>query len=484
MKFFYRLCLAAAAVISAGSLQARPAGEKPNVIIILADDLGYAGLSCFGGEGISTPTLDRLAENGVKCENFYSNSTVCTPTRVALMTGRYQQRVGVDHIYYYCLKENDGLDPNTSPLLAKQFKAAGYVTGVFGKWHLGAGPAYRPDKLGFDWFTGFLDGNIDFISHHNTESKVDWWVKNEERNQEGYAQDLLNEAVVDFIDEHHEKPFFLYVPLAAVHVPMQGPKDEPLRTDSFYAYRVDHLFPRDEYMRRYSDMVTSIDRGVDMMMAALQKYELEENTLVIFTSDNGGEAIGVGHAKVNGPFRGHKVNMYEGGLRVPGLMYWKGMLGGESASQTSDEVMLTMDLFPTVLEAAGIEYNDDYPLDGVSLWPAVSKQEPLAERDLFWMHTERLVMRRGDWKLIRQDGGEELYNLADDLAEANDLSASAEQQERVQQMLKDSDQWRKETAIGVPAEREIGVWVKPVWPCSRDVKAFNEGREYSWPNNK
>lgn len=284
--------------------------QKPNIVLIMADDLGYAGLSCFGGKGISTPNLDSLASKGVKFTNFYSNSTVCSPTRVALLTGRYQQRVGLDHIYFHCM-DDDGLDPCQNQVLAKQLKKAGYHTGAFGKWHLGSGERFRPQAHGFDEFVGFLDGNIDFISHHNTESNPDWWVDHKLHNQKGYATTLLNNAAVNFIERNHDKPFFLYLPEAAVHVPMQGPDDPPLRTDEFYAYKVDHLLSKEEYMRRYSQMVSCMDDGVGQIMQTLRKYGIEDNTIVFFLSDNGGERVGVKHGNVNGKLRGHKCTMYE-----------------------------------------------------------------------------------------------------------------------------------------------------------------------------
>lgn len=244
-KAYYILLLFTLSLMffSCKNIEMTKAPGKPNIIVILADDLGYAGLSCFGGQGIATPELDKLARNGVICTNFYANSTVCSPTRVALMSGRYQQRVGLDHIYFYCV-DSVGFDPKTNPSMPLLFKKAGYKTGVFGKWHLGSGPDFQPKAHGFDDFVGFLDGNIDFISKHNTESEVDWYVHHEKMDQPGYVTDLLTDAVVDFIDREHEHPFLIYLPEAAVHVPLQGADDPPLRTDDYYTYKVDHKFPK------------------------------------------------------------------------------------------------------------------------------------------------------------------------------------------------------------------------------------------------
>ncbi|MEC3905712.1 sulfatase-like hydrolase/transferase [Tamlana sp. 2201CG12-4] len=448
--------------------------SRPNIILIMADDLGYAGLSSFGGEGIYTPQLDKLAQEGVKCTNFYSNSTVCSPTRVALMTGRYQQRVGLDHIYFHCLKD-DGLDPDENKVLAKELKKVGYHTGVFGKWHLGAGEKYQPKNQGFDEFVGFLDGNIDFISHHNTESFADWWVDHKLNNQEGYATTLLNTAAVKFIEDNHQKPFFLYMPQAAVHVPMQGPNDKAMRTDEFYAYKVDHHFSKEEYMRRYSEMVAEMDKGVGQIMNTLRKYNIEDNTLVIFISDNGGEFLGVKHGKVNGNTRGHKGTMYEGGIKVPGVFYWKGKL---SPGQVNTQVMLSMDIFPTVLKLAGVKSDRTNKPDGVDLWKTLSKGKSIKKRDVFWMHSERLVMRSDNLKLIRQNKGVELYDLEADPLEKNDLFQDQDYTKVISRMIQKSDAWRNKTAIGFPLKRDIGVFVKTDWPCKRDLKAFNKGKTW------
>ncbi|TLX75802.1 sulfatase [Labilibacter sediminis] len=453
--------------------------SKPNVIVILADDLGYAGLSCFGGEGISTPHLDKLAENGVKCTNFYANSTVCSPTRVALLSGRYQQRVGLDHIYFHCV-DSVGFDPKTNPSLPVILKENGYKTGVFGKWHLGSGKNYQPRAHGFDDFVGFLDGNIDFISKHNTESEVDWFVHHEPSNEKGYVTHLLNDAVVDFIEREKDNPFFIYLPEAAVHVPMQGPNDPPLRTDDFYTYKVDHKFPKDEYMRRYAEMITAMDNGVGKIVESLKKHKLLENTLIIFSSDNGGEPTGVKYGKVNGKHRGHKGDMYEGGIKVPTLFYWKGKLQPQVNSQT----MLTMDIFPTIMDIANIPYKTNSAPDGVSVWNSLSANTPLEPRDIFWMHRERLVYRHGDLKLIWQNGNNELYDLAKDPLETTDLKNLPEYQDILADMIKTGEEWHKNTATGFPKQRELGVRVNTPWPCKRDLKLFNNNKSYHWINNE
>ena len=458
-------------IFTYASAQIGPEMQKPNIILIMADDLGYAGLSCFGGAGIKTPELDRLATNGVKCTNFYSNSTVCSPARVALLTGRYQQRVGLDHIYYPCI-DGDGLNPNENVVLAAELKKAGYYTGVFGKWHLGHEEKYMPKNLGFDEFTGFLDGNIDFISHHNTRSKEDWWIDHKLKNEEGYATTLLNNAAVNFIEDNHEKPFFIYLPHAAVHVPMQGPNDPALRTKEYWQYRVDKNMTDKVYMRRYSEMMASVDNGVGRIMKTLKKYSIEKNTLIIFISDNGGDQRGVKAGNVNGGLKGYKGTMYEGGIKVPALFYWKGML---EPGMINDQVMLTMDIFPTLLHLTGIPENKKLKPDGTNLWKTLKTGKELKKRNLFWMHKERLVMRTKNLKFIIQDSDIELYDLDKDPTEMVDLSKERNYKKIVNKMLSKSSKWHKKTAIGFPLERSLGKDLKIPWPCKReDLEEYNK----------
>ncbi|GJM61848.1 sulfatase-like hydrolase/transferase [Persicobacter diffluens] len=444
--------------------------NPPNVIVILADDLGWAGLSSYGGMGIESPELDALAENGVKCNQFYAASSVCTPTRVALLTGRYQQRVGLDHIYYYCERDK-GLDPAENPLIQKAFKAAGYTTGIFGKWHLGSGEKYLPSSAGFDEFTGFLDGNIDFISKHNTESEVDWYEHHQPVDREGYVTHLLNDAVADFIEENKDQPFFAYIPHAAVHVPMQGPDDPALRTDDFYAYRADGKMDSTDYMRRYTQMVKAMDEGVGQMMETLRKHDLEENTLIIFTSDNGGERIGMRQGRVNGPFRGHKELLYEGGIRVPAIFYWKGKL---QAGLTNDTPMFIQDLFPTICEAVNMPYPEKWKSDGQSFWSNLAEDKPAEARDMVWMHREKMAFRRGDMKLLRLRNKQvELYNMKTDPFEKHNLANDPAYANLVEELIQAGDDWQKEVATGYPGSREIGVYEDIDWPCKRDLEAFN-----------
>lgn len=454
--------------------------KQPNIILILADDLGYAGLGSFGGTDIATPQLDALAANGISLTNFYANSTVCSPTRVALLSGRYQQRVGLDHIYYHC-RADMGFDPAENPSLSRILKQHGYRTGIFGKWHLGSHERFQPRAHDFDQFVGFLDGNIDFVSKHNTESQVDWWVDHRKADQPGYVTDLLTEAVVEFIESTDDRPFFVYLSEAAVHVPMQAPGDPALRTNDFYKYRVDGKFPRDEYMRRYAGMLASMDAGIGRIMQSLRDRGIEENTLIIFTSDNGGESIGVRHGKANGALRGAKGSLYEGGIKVPAIVYWKGKLG---IGSIDDQLMMSMDLMPTILDFAGIDAEAGTGTDGVSLVDVLMTRTTLDDRDVFWMHRHRLAMRRGDFKLIRNTTTPELYNLSVDPFEEENLAGQEQYADLLRDMLDASDAWQDATATGVPGEREIGVATRMPALCKRDLDAFNKGRDYYWKGRR
>jgi arylsulfatase A-like enzyme len=283
-------------------------------------------------------------------------------------------------------------------------------------------------------------------------------------SQYGYVTDLLSDAVIAFIDSEPDKPFFVYMSQAAVHVPMQGPDDAPLRTANYYAYKADHKFSTVEYMRRYSEMLTSMDQGVKRITEALEKHEIDDRTLIIFVSDNGGTAEGALHGRVNGDLRGFKGTMYEGGIKVPAFFYWK---GGLAPRVLDGDVGLTMDLFPTILEFAGIEYEGVERLDGVSLVPALRNGERMQPRDLFWMHTHRLAMRRGGMKLVRSTRQPELYDLIVDPREMIDLAGEPAYAGYLQDMVRASDRWKQITAEGQLGEREIGV-ARPVQGCQRD----------------
>ena len=390
--------------------------QRPNVILIMADDMGYGGVNFTGGKGLQTPNLDRLAHEGVTCTNFHTNAPVSSATRCSIMTGMYQQRTGLDHIYSESHPE-DGLD-TCVVTLAEHLQRSGYRTGMFGKWHLGESQKFNPTHQGFDEFIGFMKGNIDFESHYSTSQKLDWWHGTELSSEKGYVTDLINSHAVDFIRESGQQPFFLYVPHAAIHVPMQAPGDPAIRDSHKYAYRNDIKMSSEEYMRRYRGMVASIDEGVGMIMDELDKTGKTDNTIIIFLSDNGGEKVSLNkYPEANGIYRGWKCTLYEGGIRVPALFYWNGHL----LPSKNDEMMMSMDLFPTILNWCNVPYEKD-AIDGKALNVTLEKGKAMNRRDLFWANKGISAMVSDEWKLVWSKESAELYNLEKDPSEQNDLS--------------------------------------------------------------
>ena len=437
------LALPMATLIGCGSTQKQ---DKPNVILILADDMGYSGITAFGGQNLHTPALDKLAENGVICTNFYSNAPVSSPTRAAIMTGSYQQRVGLNHIYSET-DPMDGLDPAIHPTFANQLQANGYRTGVMGKWHLGQDIMFNPLNNGFDTFHGYTMGNIDFISHYNTQRRIDWWYNKEERDEPGYVTDLINKYAVDFIKDAAGEPFFLYVAHDAIHVPIQGRNDPPVRTDSTYAYRNDTEMTVEEYQRVYREMITIMDEGVQMMVDELEKEGILDNTLIIFVSDNGAEQIaGQKYDGANGYFNGYKAVLYEGGIHVPAIFYYPKTM----QHRENNQLMVTMDLMPTILEFCGIE-NQKPEIDGISLLQTLTNECcDIPERNLFWSNMGWMAMRSNEWKLVQQRNKTELFNMLIDPKEQHDLSSVYP--EKTEEMKEATEAWWNEVTAGTRLE--------------------------------
>ena len=430
-------------ITAAGSADAQT-DNKPNVVLIMMDDMGYSGITPFGGIGLDTPALDWLASEGVRCTNFHANAPVCSPTRVSIMTGSYQQRVGLNHIYSES-DPMDGLDPEVNPSFAIKLKEAGYRTGVFGKWHLGMDEKFNPVNHGFDEFWGFLKGNIDFVSHINTSREVDWWHNTEPSDEQGYATELINKHVVDFLRDSEGQPFFCYIPHAAIHTPIQAPGDPAFRTEGSYGYDNGRSLSDEEYQRRYRGMIKCVDDGVQMILDELKRQNILDNTLIIFLSDNGAVATAAQkYPGANGFFNGAKVSLYEGGIRVPAIFYHPKSM----QHRDNSEMMLTMDLMPTIMEFCGVE--NDRKIDGVSLLPALVDGKPMPERDVFWSNLGSIAMQRGEWKLVRRGNSAELFNMIIDPKEQHDLSA--EYPERTEKMVAATDNWWAEVTAGTRME--------------------------------
>ncbi len=413
MKFFYLskfwICLVPAVVLLTGC-KSPGTDKRPNIIIILADDLGYGGLSCYGNDSINTPYLDFLAENGIRFTDFHSNASVCTPTRAALLTGRYQQRSGLEGVIYARGETRQTGLALSELTLAEILKENGYSTGIIGKWHLGYRDQYNPVHQGFDEFYGFRSGNVDYHSHYDNTGVYDWWHNLDSVYEEGYVTDLISSHSIEFVKNHRNDPFFLYVAHEAPHVPFQGRKDPAYRfPDKDFTY----YGPVEDRHRAYREMVEVMDESIGELINTLEQLQIDEHTLIFFCSDNGA-ILPYGD---NGPLRGEKGSLWEGGHRVPGIAYWKGKIN----SSVSDETVLTFDLFPTALSIANIPYPEYKVPDGMDISSLLFNSEELPDRYLFWRYRDQKVSRGGPWKLMIDQSDTLLFNLEQDPGETRNI---------------------------------------------------------------
>ena len=304
--------------------------DKPNFIIIMADDLGYGDLSCYGAKDIKTPHIDALAKRGMRFTDYHSNGPVCSPTRAALMTGRYQQRSGITGVVTAKSHRHVGMDLKESTF-AEVLKSSGYITALFGKWHLGYKTDYNPVHQGFDEFAGFVSGNVDYHSHIDQEGFEDWWQDTDLKPEKGYSTYLIAQHGLGFLEKYKSQPFCLYLAHEAPHYPLQGPDDSPAR-------KVGHGRPADKKQKQprnvYCRMVEALDKTVGQIVDKVKQLGLEENTFIFFCSDNGATDTGS-----NEPLRGHKGQLWEGGHRVPGIAYWPGKI---AAGTVTDETAMSM----------------------------------------------------------------------------------------------------------------------------------------------
>jgi arylsulfatase A-like enzyme len=420
-RLFVLLSLFAALLVAGSAAAGRvSASSRPNVLLIVADDLGYGDLSCYGAPDLRTPNIDALAAEGVRFSRFYANSPVCSPTRAALMSGCYPDRVGVPGVIRTFPSDNWGYLSQQTPLLPVVLKKAGYHTALVGKWHLGLSAPNTPNHRGFDHFHGFLgDMMDDYLTHRRHD--VNYMRLNErEIDPPGHATELFSDWASDYIRSRkgQSKPFFLYLAYNAPHVPVQPP-------DS-YVTRVKQRNPGIADRRaRLAALIEQMDDGIGRVITALKRSGAYENTLIVFTSDNGGQ-LSAGAS--NGNLRGAKEDMYEGGIREPLCAVWPGHIRGGTRS---DRVAMAMDLFPTLCEAAGAKV--PLPCDGVSILPDLTGVQRQDDRTLFWVRREGgaryqgnavYAARRGDWKLVYNSpfASLELYNLRDDPQEKTDLA--------------------------------------------------------------
>ncbi len=413
---------------------ARDIERKPNIIIILADDYGYGDVGCYGSERFQTPHLDALAAGGLRFTDFHSNGAVCSPTRAALLTGRYQQRTGIHGVVTAAGHRHTGLDLEETSF-AEVLKSEGYSTALFGKWHLGYLPEYNPIRQGFDEFRGYVSGNVDYHAHLDQTGMEDWWKQDQLIPESGYTTDLITDHGVEFIKSHGEKPFLLYIAHEAPHYPYQGRHDPP-------RYTREHGRTSDSVtIEVYREMIEVMDEGVGRIRQALVDAGLMENTFIFFFSDNG--PSGPGSA---GLLRGKKGEIWEGGHRVPAIACWPGKI---EEGRVSDLTAMGADLLPTMAAIGGIALPAYLQLDGINLLPHLIENKRPAPRPLFWWHQDQLAIRQGDFKLISNTSFSEtsLYNLKVDLREENDLAAECP--DLVQELLVILKEWQKEVTTGV-----------------------------------
>jgi arylsulfatase A len=419
-----RALLLGGLLLSSGSgLWAAGPERRPNIVFVLVDDMGYNDLGCMGSKDLPTPNIDRLAREGVRFTDFYSNAPVCTPTRAAFITGRYQQRTGLEWALGYTAEqfrlsdgkwvpEPDKLALGLSPRdtsLPRLLKEAGYGTAAFGKWHLGFRPQFNPTLHGFDEYFGVLLGHTDYYRYKYFDGTYQLYENTKPAKAMGYMTDLINQRAVDYIKRKGKRPFFLYVPYNAVHWPFQVP-DRPdqilTRENRFDGTRKDYIA-----------MLQRIDRGVGEMLRALEKEGVLDDTLFIFSSDNGGERL-----SDNAPLFNHKSTLWEGGIRVPCLMRWPARL---PKGKVTGQVGITMDLTATILAAAGVKLPADYRPDGIDLVPILSGKKPARPRTLFWRvdrsDRKQKAVRHGKWKYVKDGMVDMLFDLEKDISERRDL---------------------------------------------------------------
>jgi arylsulfatase A-like enzyme len=420
-----------------------PGDQKPNILFILADDLGYADLSIYGQTDFQTPHLDQLARQGLRFTQAYANSAVCSASRFGLITGRYQYRLrgGLEEPIAGA-SDTVGLPP-THPTLPSLLKKEGYTTALFGKWHMGYLPTFGPLKSGYDVFFGNYGGALDYFTHKfavGPQEPEDLYEGEVPVHKIGYYTDLLADRAADYIAAHDaSKPFFLSLHFTAPHWPWEGPDDEATSRE------IKSIFHYDGgSLAIYAKMVTAMDSAIGRVLKALEDRGLSKNTIVIFTSDNGGERF-----SKTWPFSGQKTELLEGGIRVPAIVRWPSRIG---PAQTNSQVAIHMDWLPTLLAAAGAVPDSAYPPDGDNLLPIILGDTAPYPRTLFWRYkanTQRAV-RSGDWKYFKISGNEFLFNLAADQRERANLA-----QKNPQVLARLKEQWEAWDATMLPITKDV-----------------------------
>lgn len=417
--------------------------RKPNVIVILADDMGWAEMGTQGCKDVPTPNLDAIAKNGVRFTDGYVSCPVCSPTRAGLMTGRYQTRFGHEG------NPGPGMDnkawglPLDQKTIANYMKDLGYATGAIGKWHLGDNAEHHPNKRGFDEFFGFIGGAHPYLDP--TTNSFNTIQRNgkpvDEKDHLTYA---FGREAVSFIGSHKDKPFFLYLAFNAVHAPLQRPR------------RLQNAFPeiKDEKRRSFATLLSSMDEMVGAVVKKVTDEKLEKDTLIIFLSDNGGPTPGT--TSSNLPFKGFKTQVHEGGIRIPYMVQW---VGHVPAGKTYSKPLISLDILPTAVAVAGGKV--DHRVEGVNMLPYITgKNEETPHDTLYWKFDKQWAIRKGDWKLSRHETkGVRLYNLKEDPSEKNDRSG--DYAEKVSQLTAAWNEWDAKN-------------INKLWPCKADAPWTDE----------
>jgi len=416
---------------------------KPNVIVILADDQGFADIGVHGCKDCRTPNIDSIARNGIRFTNGYTSCPVCSPMRAGLQTGRYQQRFGFYHNPPKDLDRTNWGLPLDQKTFAQYMKEQGYVTAAIGKWHLGDNEPFHPNKRGYDEFFGFVGGAHNYM-HPESGSFNAVQRNGKPVDEKEYLTYAFGREAVSFIERNKKKPFFLYLAFNAPHSPLQA------------AVRDQEKFPeiQDQRRRTFAQMQLAMDNCIGDVLKKVREAGLEEDTLIVYMSDNG--APTPGNTSRNDPFKGFKTQVHEGGIHVPFMMQWKGKI---PAGKTYDKPVISLDLLPTAVAAAGGKIASN--VDGVDLMPYITgKKTGSPHRALFWHFDKQSAIRMGDWKLSRhEDKGIRLHNLANDPTEKTDLAH--EDRDKVAELLAEWERWSADN-------------VKPMWPSKADAPWTNE----------
>jgi arylsulfatase A-like enzyme len=429
-----------------------PSPQRPNFVFIVADDLGYADLGCYDGRpaefGPVSPHIDALAEGGLRFTEGYSNAPVCSPTRFALMTGRYQYRLrgALDEPMSSRTRDSAVLGlPPSHPTLPSLLRAAGYRTALVGKWHLGYPPHFSPLRSGYEEFFGPMSGGVDYFSHRTTSGHHDLWLGEQDHAADGYLTDLISDRAVDYLERtaRASAPFLLSLHYTAPHWPWETRDDahlsEEVRSNLFHVHGGS--------IQTYRRMIHHMDEGIGRVVQTLRRLGALENTLLVFTSDNGGERF-----SDNWPLVGGKMDLTEGGIRVPWIAHWPAVI---QPGKSSAQHCLTMDWTATMLDAAGVTADPEHPLDGVSLLPLLHGG-PAFERAMYWRmnHRGQRALRRGRWKYLQVDGHDYLFDIDADARER--ANRAPREPGRLAAMREDWLRWN-ESMLPIPPDATVSL---------------------------